>query len=211
MAIKKTSVEMTDEQMELFNALTQLQQRVCINVIQGSTNVDAYKKAKGNKGVKQATAETCVSRMLQNAKVKLFMGSMRRQSVNNAIMSRQEAIEILSNMARTATSDVIEFEHIDVETAPDKDGNTRTVKQAVWSIKDSAKHDADKLACISEVSVGKDGLKIKTHDQKDAIKILSKLEGWDKPSEADTVERQKTQEERILEMAAAVKVAGELK
>ena len=69
MAIKKTSVEMTDEQMELFNALTKLQQAVCLNLIKGHSNIDSYKKAKGATKVKQATAESTISRMLKNNKV----------------------------------------------------------------------------------------------------------------------------------------------
>ena len=208
MAIKKT-LEMTDGQKELFSKLTPLQKKMVTYYIKGLGPSASHKKA-GGKCKTEANRRIMANEILSKPYVKMFLESVREVSVNNAIMSRQEAIEILSNMARTATSDIIEFEHIDVETAPDKDGKVRIVKQTVWSIKDSAKHDTDKLACISEVSVGKDGLKIKTHDQKDAIKILSKLEGWDKPSEADTVERQKTQEERILEMAAAVKVAGSL-
>ena len=206
MAIDKTSPELTEEQMDLFNKMTALQQRVCIELVKGSEQIDAYRTAKGKKEVNGNTAKACVSRMLTNANVVAFMDSIKRTKLNEAIMTREEGLLILSNMARTSTSDVIDFAQVVVE---DAEGNKKA--QTIWSIKDSAQHSPDKLACIHEVTAGKDGLKVKMHDQKTAIQMISRIEGWDKPSEADQVERQKTQEERVIELAAAVEVNNLLK
>jgi phage terminase small subunit len=41
------------------------------------------------------------------------------------------------------------------------------------------------MAAISELTAGRDGIKIKTHSPLDAIKQLSKMQGWETAQKVD--------------------------
>lgn len=100
---KKQDFKMTEDQKELFDLLTPLQQKVCINIVSGMSNIDAFMSA--NKKVKnKATGETNVSRMLSNAKVKAFLDSMKAAAVSSAVMSRERMLELHTQIAEIGTS-----------------------------------------------------------------------------------------------------------
>lgn len=168
---------MTLDQKALFDRLTQLQQRVATNVLAGMSQRQAYYEAGGTAKSDESADATC-SIMLSDAKVKEFMDCMKAQAVTNAVMTRQEALERLSGFARTDLKDLVEFGAY--ELGADEDGNP--IVQAAWKIKDSALQDPEKMAAISELSTGKDGIKIKTHSPITAIQQLAKMQGWESAS-----------------------------
>lgn len=168
---------MTPDQKALFDKLTQLQQRVATNVLAGMSQRQAYYAAEGKADTDESADSSC-SQILSNIKVKEFMDAMKIQAVNNAIMTRQEALERLSGFARTDLKDLVEFGAY--ELGADEDGNP--IVQAAWKIKDSALQDPAKMAAISELSTGKDGIKIKTHSPITAIQQLAKMQGWESAS-----------------------------
>lgn len=168
---------MTPDQKTLFDRLTQLQQRVATNVLAGMSQRQAYYAA-GGKAETDETADVMASRMISTDKVKEFMDAMKVQAVNNAVMSRQEAMERLSLFGRTDVVDLVEFGNY--ELGEDEDGNPIT--QSAWKIKDSVMQDPAKMAAISELSAGKDGIKIKTHSPITAIQQLAKMQGWESAS-----------------------------
>lgn len=168
---------MTPDQKTLFDRLTQLQQRVATNVLAGMSQRQAYYAAEGKADTDESADSSC-SQILSNIKVKEFMDAMKVQAVNNAIMTRQEAMERLSSFARTDLKDLVEFGAC--ELGEDEDGNP--IVQAAWKIKDSALQDPEKMAAISELSTGKDGIKIKTHSPITAIQQLAKMQGWESAS-----------------------------
>ncbi|WP_340618810.1 hypothetical protein [Xenorhabdus entomophaga] len=57
--------------------------------------------------------------------------------------------------------------------------------QATWQFRDSALQNPAALSAISELTTGKDGIKLKLHDPKAAIKQLSELMGWDSAKKVD--------------------------
>lgn len=165
---------MNAEQKLLFDELSLLAQKVCVNVLAGMTQRQAYYEA-GGTAKSDESADATVSQLLSNPKVKLFMDSMKAEAVSSAVMSRQEALEKLSNLARTDLKDLVEFG--EYELGSDGDGNP--IVQASWRIKDSAMQDPNKMAAISELTAGKDGIKIKTHSPVTAIQQLAKMQGWE--------------------------------
>lgn len=165
---------MNADQKILFDKLTNLQQRVATNVLAGMTQRQAYIQAGGN-AKEDATADVCASEILRNPQVKLFMDSMMTEAVSNAVMSRQEALEKLSNLARTDLKDLVEFGEYELGS----DGEGNPIVQASWRIKDSAMQDPNKMAAISELTAGKEGIKIKTHSPITAIQQLAKMQGWE--------------------------------
>jgi phage terminase small subunit len=164
---------MQSEQEKLYKALTPLQRQVADNVIKkGMSGVDAYKASKGKAKTENAI-KSGASEILANPYVIAYMDSMRSSALKDTIMTREEALERLTRTARTSLSDLVEFGSYEVETTDGK-----KVKQSLWRIKDSAAQDPEKIAAISELSAGKDGLKIKTHSSLQAIKQISDMQGW---------------------------------
>ena len=164
--------EMTEDQKDLFGALTSMQQNICIASLSGKNDIDAY-YAGGGKAKSRLSAEAAVSRLLSNVKVKAFLASMKHEAVKGAVMTRQEMLERLSNLSRTNMSDLIEW-----RTTLSENAEGEEVEQSCWTIKESAILDERKMASISEVAAGKDGFKIKQHSPLAAMKQLADLEGF---------------------------------
>lgn len=97
---------MTEEQKELFDNLTPLQQKVCTNSLSGMSNIDSYINA-GGKAKTKAAQEASASEILSHLKVKSFLDSMKHQAVNGAIMSREEMMRALSDLSRINVSDLL--------------------------------------------------------------------------------------------------------
>lgn len=167
---------MNAEQQELFDNLTQLQQRMATNVLAGMSQRAAYVQA-GGKGATETVIDSSASEILRNPQVKSFMDSMKTQAVNDAIMSREEAMKILTTLGRGNLTDIVKFKtsHVgqNAETGDD-------IHQTTWVIdEDLQANDPDKLIIISELEVGKNGPKIKQHSKVAAIAQLAKMGGWE--------------------------------
>lgn len=170
---------MTPEQLILFDNLTSLQQRIATNVLAGMTQRQAYYAAEGS-AKSDTAADTSASEIMNNPKVKAFMDSMKRQAVNDAIMDREEAMKILTQLGRGNLTDIVKFKTVHVgqnaETGDD-------VHQTAWTIDEELQaSDPDKLMIISELEVGKNGPKIKQHSKVAAIAQLAKMGGWESAS-----------------------------
>lgn len=173
---------MTPEQKVLFDRMTQLQQRVAINVLAGMSQRQAYYAA-GGSATSDESADATVSALLSNAKVSEFMDSMKMQAVSDAVMSRQEALEKLSILGRTDLKDIVRFETKeigrDLETG-------EPLFQTGWFIPESIQEeDPAKLSIISELEVGRFGPKIKTHSPMAAIAQLAKMMGWESAQKSE--------------------------
>jgi phage terminase small subunit len=168
-----SAITLTPEQMELARGLTNLQRMSVLNQFLGMPPVEAYKAA-GGKAKNDQSAAASVSRMLKDVNVRAFNDSLLESITSKAIMTREEAMEILSHQARTSIKDVARFRKAQV--GEDEDGNP--VMQTVWESKDSDEITDEQAMAITEVSAGKDGLKLKLHDQKAAIKQLADMKGW---------------------------------
>lgn len=190
---------MTPEQKQLFDRLTQLQQRVAINVLGGMSQRQAYYAAGG--GAKNdVSADSTVYELLSNPQVVQFMDSMKLQVVNEAIMSREEMAKKLSLLSRTNLNDIVRFETKEIGRDPITGD---VLKQTGWFIPDNMLENPDKLAVISELEVGKFGPKIKTHSQLQAMAQLAKMMGYDAAQKIDaTVTHRPAQELTDDELAA---------
>ncbi|WP_145562365.1 terminase small subunit [Yersinia aldovae] len=173
-------MELTEHQKVLFDALTKLQQKFALGIVKGLSQIDAYKQA-GGKAKKDETASACASEILTNPKVKAFIDEMNKEAISEAVMTKQEALERLSSLGRVSLFDLAEFRNSQV--GEDEDG--KPVCQATWSFKDSSLLRPEDMAAISELTAGPQGLKIKLHDPKAAIKQLGELQGWEAPKKTE--------------------------
>lgn len=173
------SKKLTAEQQQLFDALTPLQQKFSLAIIKGKNQTDAYKAAKGK--AKGDAMRAAASRMYANVNVLAFLQSVQGEVVDEAIMGREEALKRLTSLGRMSLYDIAEFRNGVI--GEDEDG--QPVIQASWSFKDSALLTPEALAAISELTAGQQGLKIKMHDPKAAIKQLAEMQGWEAPKKSE--------------------------
>lgn len=94
----KQTLRLTPEQQTLYDKLTTLQKRVCMNILHGMSQRQAYKESGGK--AKETAADQVVHVMLKNVHVKAFMDEMYSYDLNQTILSREEAMEILSGFSR---------------------------------------------------------------------------------------------------------------
>ncbi|MGE4996265.1 terminase small subunit [Yersinia enterocolitica] len=170
---------LTEEQKALFDALTQLQKKFVTQVLKGKNQTDAYRKAGGK--AKGDNLRKAAHQIATNIDVEAFLKSVQHETVNEAIMTFEEAMERLSVMGRTSIADLATFgTHV---VGKDDDGNP--IIQSVWSFKNASELKPEQMAAISELTAGKDGLKIKLHDPKAAIKQLAEMRGWEAPKKTE--------------------------
>lgn len=173
------SKKLTAEQQRLFDVLTPLQKRFSLAIIKGKNQTEAYRKAGGKaKGDNLRKAAHVIA---TNCDVQAFIKSVQGEIIDEAIMTRDEALKRLSKMGRASIADIAEFSNSIV--GEDEEGNP--VYQAVWSFKDSSLQDPDAMSAVSGLISGKDGIKLKMHDPKAAIKQLAELQGWEAPKKTE--------------------------
>lgn len=106
---------LTPEQEALLAPLTRLQKAVVTNLVSGMTQRQAYRAA-GGTAKNDTSADTCVSVMLSHAKVRAALEGLQRAAVTSSIMSRTEALEKLTSVARTSAEALREYENAPVKT-----------------------------------------------------------------------------------------------
>ncbi|MFS6935304.1 terminase small subunit [Klebsiella oxytoca] len=173
------SKKLTAEQQQLFDVLTPLQKRFSLAIIKGKNQTDAYKAAKGK--AKGDNLRKAAHTIATNCDVLAFIKSVQGEIVDEAIMTREEALKRLSKMGRTSITDIAEFSNSIV--GEDEEG--QPVFQAVWSFRNSSLQDPDAMSAIAELTTGKDGIKLKMHDPKAAIKQLAEMQGWEAPKKSE--------------------------
>ncbi len=156
-------------------SLTPKQEAFCLAYLETGNASEAYRRAYNASKMKPNSINVNASKLLADAKVTLRLKELNESAVSSAVMTRKEVLERLSTFARTDLSDLVEFGAY--ELGQDDDG--KPIVQAAWKIRDSVLQDPKKLAAISELSAGRDGIKIKTHSPLQAIQQLAKLQGWD--------------------------------
>lgn len=158
-------------------ALTQKQEAFCIAYLKTGNASDAYRQAYNAENMSITCVRVKACELMNNPKISARLQELNSWAVTDAVMTRQEALERLSNFARTDLADLVEFGSYEIG---EQDG--QPIIQAAWKIKDSALQDPQKMAVISELEVTKKGIKIKTHSPLQAIQQLAKMQGWDSAS-----------------------------
>ena len=156
-------------------ALTQKQEAFALAYFETGNASEAYRRSYNAENMSPNVIHNKASALMAKGDVRVRIEQLRAKAETASVMSRQEALERLSTFARTDLSDLVEFGAY--ELGQDDDG--KPIVQAAWKIRDSVLQDPKKLAAISELSAGRDGIKIKTHSPLQAIQQLAKLQGWD--------------------------------
>lgn len=170
---------MTDEQKKLFEVLSPLQQRMAINHLSGvyGSARECYVEA-GGQSLTDSAKDSAASVMLNNVKVQSFISAMKEVKVIEAIMTREEMSERLTNLSRTGMSDLIEWGEQELMS-----DEGISIIQSNWKVKDEAMIDPDKMASIAELSSTPMGIKIKQHSPLQAMKQLADMQGYNAAKE----------------------------
>ncbi|EQA0765025.1 terminase small subunit, partial [Escherichia coli] len=113
------SKKLTAEQQRLFDVLTPLQKRFSLAIIKGKNQTEAYRKAGGKaKGDNLRKAAHVIA---TNCDVQAFIKSVQGEIIDEAIMTRDEALKRLSKMGRASIADIAEFSNSIV--GEDEEGN----------------------------------------------------------------------------------------
>ena len=146
--------------------LTDKQQLFCIHYIRCFNATKAYQKAYG---CDYATALVNGSRMLGNARIKDEILRLKQDRLNREFLSESDIFQKYMDIAFADVTNFMEFGNEDVDVILDT-GERKTITVSHVNIKNDADVDG---TIISEVSKGKDGIKVKLADRMKTLQWLS--------------------------------------
>lgn len=146
--------------------LTDKQQLFCIYYIRCFNATKAYQKAYG---VDYATAASIGYRLLEKDGVKQEIHRLKQDRLNREFLNESDVFQKYMDIAFADVTDFVEFGNEDVDVIMDT-GERKTITVSHVNIKNDADVDG---TIISEVSKGKDGVKIKLADRMKALQWLT--------------------------------------
>ena len=164
--VKKESVADEVEAVIQNADLTDKQQLFCIHYIRCFNATKAYQKAYG---VDYATAASIGYRLLEKDGVKQEIHKLKQERLNREFLSESDVFQKYMDIAFADVTDFVEFGNEDVDVILDT-GERKTITVSHVNIKNDADVDG---TIISEVSKGKDGVKVKLADRMKALQWLS--------------------------------------
>ncbi len=176
--IKEPIAEEVKEVLRNTN-LTDKQRLFCIYYIKCFNATKSYLKAYGC-SYETAMVEGCNS--LKNPKIKAEIQKLKQNKLNRALLSEDDIFQKYIDIAFADINDFMSFgkKHVKCWTK-DKDGNdipvidpnTGEQKVISYNVVDLKESDNADTTLISEVSEGKDGVKVKLQDKMKALQWLS--------------------------------------
>lgn len=181
--------EFEKKAQELSAPLTVLQRNFVHGLVGGMTQRQAYVAA-GGKAKKPATQDNSASTMFRNVQVKAYYELLNRKAMEDSILSKTEAMKILSDTARAKMSDFMTYEYYEVTEEDEETGEVRkTGEMAVkYNTIDSKDLPPHIMTAVASVTMTKYGPKFTLKDSNVAVKQLSKMRGWDSPTKITTPE-----------------------
>ncbi|MFR5264536.1 terminase small subunit [Clostridium sp.] len=163
---KKTKGESEVDSVIENTELTDKQRLFCIYYIKYFNATKAYKKAYGCDYI---TANTNGPRLLVNTCIKKEIQRLKQGKLNQIMLSEDDIFQRYMDIAFADITDFVEFGKKEIEVINDV-GATETVEINYVDFIDHKEVDG---TLISEVSKGKDGVKIKLQDKMKALQWLS--------------------------------------
>lgn len=158
--VKDIDREIAEEVIEN-SELTDKQQLFCVYYIKCFNATKAYQKAYG---VDYVTANAAGPRMLVNVSIKEEIQRLKQGKLNRAMLSEDDIFQKMMDIAFADITDYVTFGTKEIET----EIGPMTVSYV--DFKESIGVDG---TLISEVSKGKDGVKVKLQDKMKALQWLS--------------------------------------
>lgn len=155
---KQKTKEVTDPEVEEViknEELTDKQQRFCLYYIKCFNATKAYQKAYG---VDYRTAASIAYRLMENPKVRREIQRLKKARLNREMLSEEDIFQKYMDIAFSNITDYVTFGKGSAEESPN-----------FIDLKDSSQVDG---SLISEISVSRNGAKVKLLDQMKAMDWL---------------------------------------
>lgn len=161
--------------------LTQKQENFCLKYVECANASESYRHAYSSENMKPETVANNAYVLMQNSEILTRIQELKDMAVSDVVMTRQEALERLSAIARSSITDIAEFR----ESQVGEDENGEPVLMTTWRIKNSDEIDSKSSLIVKSVTATKFGPKLEVHDQMSAIQQLSKMQGWEAAQKYD--------------------------
>lgn len=177
------SVELTDEQLEAYDALTKLQRGVALASLAGNEPAEAHRIG-GGKCKNESQRYDLGIQILVNPSVKHFLSTMAVEpspEIASAVLSRDELLMGLTTIARTTIDDVVSFTErpsVDMESGLEVYNSSVHVK-SIDEIPEGAR------SAIKSVKQTKNGLEITLYDSLAARKQIADMCGYNAPTKSE--------------------------
>lgn len=162
---KKTIVDEVEQMVENSD-LTDKQQLFCLYYIRCFNATKAYQKAYG---CSYETALTNGSALLGNTRIKNKIQELKKNRLNREMLSEEDIFQKYMDIAFADITDYVSFGTKEIEYT-DKAGNDRRAEISYVDLKESTEIDG---TLITEISQGKDGVKIKLADRMKALQWIA--------------------------------------
>lgn len=200
------SVSLTDEQVAMFGKLTKLQRAVSLAKLSNGDVVEAHRNA-GGKSNNESHRSRLANEILKNPATALFVDSFKSLDASNIaamVLSRDELLLDLTDIARTTLDDVVTFSErplIDME-------NGMTVLSSTIHIRSIDEISPGARKAIKSVKQTKYGLEVTMYDGLTARKQISEMCGYDAPIKTELSGKIQTQEIPDEEIEQKLKTLG---
>lgn len=175
---------------------TDLQRKFVHNIIAGMKQKEALKEA-GSKSSGKSLEKTA-SVMFNKPIVKAYYEKLMQQAATNAVMTKEQALIRLSQVATIKMTDICDFK--DVQIGEDEDDNP--IMQTVWTMKDSENIPDHIASAIKSVTITRQGPKIELYDAISSVKQLSDMLGWNAPTKIEETSTVKVSKDMTPQEAA---------
>lgn len=166
---KKRNEESVAEEVSSVLENTELKERqqlFCLYFVKMFNATKAYQKAYQ---CNEYTAMVNGSKLLRNTKVKAEIEKLKQQKLNKAFLSEADIFQKYLDIAMADITDFMTFGNKEIDIT-DKDGIEKTITVSQINIKNDYEVDG---TLISEISQGRDGIKVKLLDKMKALDWLA--------------------------------------
>jgi phage terminase small subunit len=204
--LDERTIELTNEQIKAYETLTKLQKSVAMAKITGKSLTAAHRDA-GGKCKNENRRGSLIAEILKNHAVALFLELMLdtiAPEVAAMVLSRDEILIDLTDIARTTLDDVVSFSErplIDMENGMEVLSSTIHIRSI-----DEISHGARKA--IKSVKQTKYGLEVQMYDGLAARKQITEMCGFDAPVKSEVTGFVQTQEIPDEEIEQKLKSLG---
>ena len=177
-------MEVTDEQRDAIASLPSLARRVVLERIADpkASDVECYRRA-GGKAKSYATQRSSVTEILANPNTVRVLAMFDTPVISNAIMSREELLEDLTNVARVSISDVMSWTTC-VGSLLDTETGDESSYPSIITVKNMNEVEPWVLKCIKSVKQTRDGrIELTMEDRMAARKLIADMQGFNAPTE----------------------------
>jgi phage terminase small subunit len=199
-------VSLTEEQVASFGKLTKLQRGVALAKLSNGDVTEAHRNA-GGKSNNETHRSRLANEILKNPATASFIDSFKSLDASNIaamVLSRDELLLDLTDIARTTLDDVVSFSErplIDMENGMEVLSSTIHIR-SIDEISPGARK------AIKSVKQTKYGLEVVMYDGLTARKQISEMCGYDAPIKTELSGKIQTQEIPDAEIEQKLKTLG---